>query len=489
MKKINLFIFFCFTITIGFLSNISGVKASTTCTFKMEALETAITSTIYTPEYYTIEINMDSKTLTFTNVYYDENIKSDSNDYSVKRGEKKTFTFDEMLDYEYGLTVYGPGENDAFELDFRAIAGSPGTDDACNFILYEQLKGTNIYRFRYKASASEPCGEQNYDDSYGPTTCLDNGVDPLDKYTCSPSVGTNSYTKIKYSFSTDEKKMVIEFPNKIKQVLDLKSIEDSEGMFAIFDAKDCTECFDEYHTTASGRVEFSQIVPIFIDEELSNMLFSSSSNSCPSKIYAMLTFYEMDDTYKPQFFTSYVNTVNVNNDIWASVTNEISKGWGGTLGTAFVDYITKLENYTYSDYNYATIVLTTKDCGNECFSVTTSDTLVIIDETKNNLDLGEVENCQYLKTDEFYGWLRGLLKIIRIGAIILVIILTGLDALKSFTSFDEKNNKSFYKHLLNRLMCIAILFLAPSVIKLLISVFNVNDVISEVAKEPFCGLL
>lgn len=485
MKKINLFILFCFTITIGFLSNISGVKASTTCTFKMEALETAITSTIYTPEYYTIEINMDSKTLTFTNG--GESGESSSDYFEVDRGEKKTFTFDEILDNEYGLTVYSSGQNDSFNLDFRTIASNPDNFTNCDIMIYEQWSFSNSYRFRY-LTPGEVCGTISAD-SYGPITCLYNGVDSLDKYTCSPSVGTNSYTKIKYSFSTEEKKMVIEFPNKIKQVLDLESIEDSEGMFAIFDAKDCTECFDEYHTTASGRVEFSQFVPIFIDEELSNMLFSSSSNSCPSKIYAMLTFCEMGDKYKPQFYTSYVNTVNVNNDIWASVTNEISKGWGGTLGNAFKDYIKKLEDYNYSDYNYATIVLTTKDCGNECFSVTTSDTLVIIDETKNNLDLGEVENCQYLKTDEFYGWLRGLLKIIRIGAIILVIILTGLDALKSFTSFDEKNNKSFYKHLLNRLMCIAILFLAPSVIKLLISVFNVNDVISEVAKEPFCGLL
>lgn len=485
MKK-NLFIFFCFVIPIIFFGNIGEAKASTTCTFKMEGLETVASSGIYTQEYYTIDIDMDLRILTFTNVYYDENIKSDSNDYSVKRGEKRTFTFDEILEHDEGFTILSRG--DGFEFNFRAIARNAENYTGCDSILYEQLKGTNIYRFRYRTPVEMICGDQIFDNSYGPTTCLDNGVDPLNKYTCSPSVGTNSYTKIKYLFSTDEKKMVIEFPNSIKQVLDIETIGDNEGMFAIFDAKDCPDCFEGAHTTASGRVIFSQYVPIIIDEELSNILFSDSSNTCPTKIYAMFTFCEMGDTYKPQFSTSFENSWN-KNDKWATAFNIIAKGWQGVLGEAFWNYVGNLDNYDYSKYNYANIILTTKDCGNECFSITTSDTLVIIDEQKNNLDLGEIEDCQYLKADEFYGWLRGLLKVVRIGAIILVVILTGLDALKSFVSFDEKNSKNFYKHLLNRLMCIAILFLAPSVIELFISLFNANDVISKVSAEPFCGLL
>ena len=496
MKK-NLFIFFCFVIPIIFLGNIGGVKAATTCTFKMEALETTVTSTIFTPEYYTIEINMDLKTLTFTNG--GEKDESNSDDYSVIRGEKKTFTFDEILEKDYGLIVYSRNQNDAFELDFRPIARNAENYTGCDSILYEQLKGTNIYRFRYRTPVEMICGDQIFDNSYGPTTCLDNGVDPLDKYTCSPNVGTNSYTKIKYSFSTDEKKMVIEFPNStIKQVLDLESIElpdeqtletwkalgvefDSNqianlgGMYAIFDASDCTNCFDEFHTTSSGRVTFGEYVQISIDKELSDILFSSNSNSCPTKIYAKLTFQEWGDTFKPQFSPEY--------RLFSSAITAVINSY------KFFEYLNDLSNYNYSDYNFATIVLTTKDCGDECFSITTSDTLVIIDKTKNNLDLGKIENCQYLEADEFYGWLRGLLKIIRIGAIILVVILTGLDALKSFVSFDEKNSKNFYKHLLNRLMCIAILFLAPSVIELFISLFNANDVISKVSAEPFCGLL
>lgn len=495
MKK-NLFIFFCFVIPIIFFGNIGEAKASTTCTFKMEGLETVASSGIYTQEYYTIDIDMDLRILTFTNVYYDENIKSDSNDYSVKRGEKRTFTFDEILEHDEGFTILSRG--DGFEFNFRAIARNAENYTGCDSILYEQLKGTNIYRFRYRTPVEMICGDQIFDNSYGPTTCLDNGVDPLNKYTCSPSVGTNSYTKIKYSFSTDEKKMVIEFPNSIKQVLDLESIElpdeqtlevwkalgvefDSNqianlgGMYAIFDASDCTSCFDDFHTTSSGRVTFGEYVQISIDKELSDILFSNTSNSCPTKIYAKLTFQEWGDTFKPQYSP-------IDNGFSSTITAVINS-------YKFFEYLNELSSYNYSDYNFATIELTTKDCGNECFSITTSDTLVIIDKTKSNLDLGEIENCQYLEADEFYGWLRGLLKVIRIGAIILVVILTGLDALKSFVSFDEKNSKNFYKHLLNRLMCIAILFLAPSVIELFISLFNANDVISKVSAEPFCGLL
>ena len=108
----------------------------------------------------------------------------------------------------------------------------------------------------------------------------------------------------------------------------------------------------------------------------------------------------------------------------------------------------------------------------------------------DSVDLGEFEGCDILSKDSELGkYIVSALNFIKIIAILLIIFLSIMDAIKSFVSFDDKQNKQFYKRLLNRLICCAILFLLPSIIIMTLNIFNSNSIISNVSRNPFCKLI
>lgn len=108
----------------------------------------------------------------------------------------------------------------------------------------------------------------------------------------------------------------------------------------------------------------------------------------------------------------------------------------------------------------------------------------------NSIDLGEFEGCNILsKNSEFGKYIVSVLNFIKIIAILLIIFLSIIDAIKSFIASDDKQNKQFYKRLLNRLICCAILFLLPSIIIMILNIFNSNSIISNVSQNPFCNLI
>lgn len=65
------------------------------------------------------------------------------------------------------------------------------------------------------------------------------------------------------------------------------------------------------------------------------------------------------------------------------------------------------------------------------------------------------------------------LNIIKIGGPILVILLTSMDGIKSITSQNEDQNKKFYSHLKIRLICVAVLFLVPTIIQTLLNIVKI----------------
>lgn len=113
-----------------------------------------------------------------------------------------------------------------------------------------------------------------------------------------------------------------------------------------------------------------------------------------------------------------------------------------------------------------------------------------LSDPNGGVDIGNFEGCSILGSkSELRSWLISLLNLIKVAAIIFTIILSIIDAIKSLSSFKDEQNKKFYKNLMNRLICCALLFLIPSIIKLLLYIFSANSNISDVLEKPFCGLL
>lgn len=117
---------------------------------------------------------------------------------------------------------------------------------------------------------------------------------------------------------------------------------------------------------------------------------------------------------------------------------------------------------------------------------------IYIPSSDSNFSFGDFDGCDAILNDEqgsmFAEWLSRLLKLVQIGAIVLVIVLTAVDSIRAFASFEEKNSKSFYKRLLTRLICIAILFLVPGLIEMMLSLGGANNAIAKALQNPWCGL-
>ena len=102
---------------------------------------------------------------------------------------------------------------------------------------------------------------------------------------------------------------------------------------------------------------------------------------------------------------------------------------------------------------------------------------------KVDLNLGE-NGCQSVLTSELIEWLQWVLDVVRIGALILTVILGIVDYVNAtFSSKDDsiaKANKNFT----TRLMALALLFLVPTLIEFVLSLFS----ISTTGDDPRCGL-
>lgn len=81
----------------------------------------------------------------------------------------------------------------------------------------------------------------------------------------------------------------------------------------------------------------------------------------------------------------------------------------------------------------------------------------------------DTQICDFLYGDDGIGdYIKGALNLIMIGGIIITIILSIMDGIKSFASFKDDESKTFFNHLKVRLICIVLLIIIPTVIKFLV---------------------
>ena len=85
----------------------------------------------------------------------------------------------------------------------------------------------------------------------------------------------------------------------------------------------------------------------------------------------------------------------------------------------------------------------------------------------------------YDKENGLGDYIGGGLNLTRIVGPILVIVLTGLDAMKSIASQKEDEIRKFWNHIKIRLICLALLFLVPTI---------VNFLLDLVIKEGLCQI-
>lgn len=94
------------------------------------------------------------------------------------------------------------------------------------------------------------------------------------------------------------------------------------------------------------------------------------------------------------------------------------------------------------------------------------------------LKFGSNELCSRIKMLEDY--LKGGLNLIRIAGPIITIILTIMDGMKTFASFKDDESKKFFNRLYKRLICIAILFLVPTIIYFLLGFIMPIDEVCKI---------
>ncbi len=501
MKKFN-FLLFTFIFVI-FFSFFCKANAQATCLYEViphEASDQSLDNQSNIYGKYIIEIDSDNKKVKFTyscdgcEKATRDSLSDLSDSHIFIAGDTRTFDFAELKndgqeDHYIGVFIKTPYESSSSLINLSPVLDSIENGENCSSeqLVYNFNSFDNhLYVFRFKEYYEKCDGDNPYGNAlWSQNVCVTPG-NLSEQNSCSPTIGQNSFTDINYTFIHDSDLKKIRISSSGTEIdLNLNYNYDDNSLYALLNSSQCSNCFEKFHTAASGRKIFEEVVPIILDKELVEQIFSN--NSCPAKIYAMLTFVELGNTGKPQFSDSLNSSFS---DAQSNLLILALRGWQGIVGDAFWNYVGKNTEYNYSDYNYATIILTTQDCGDGCFSVTTSDSLVIVPQDKDNLDIGAVNDCTYLKANEFWNWLSSVLKLLRIGAIVLVVVLTGVDSIKVFASSDDKNVKTFYKRLLNRLICVGLLVLVPSLIQLVINIFSVNDIISKISESesPFCGL-
>ena len=105
-------------------------------------------------------------------------------------------------------------------------------------------------------------------------------------------------------------------------------------------------------------------------------------------------------------------------------------------------------------------------------------------DLKNNFD--NKQDCNSLlgnpSNDKSVAWLLvKVLNYLRILGPLLVVILSGIEFAKTIVTSDDDHMKKTENRLVTRLILVAVLFLIPTLTKVLLQVFNV-------VSDPMCGI-
>lgn len=187
----------------------------------------------------------------------------------------------------------------------------------------------------------------------------------------------------------------------------------------------------------------SQVEKIFLIPENSS---TNVSILCPSYLYLIAGAEDFGTGIKPLYFTTDTEEAK----------KYIDNAWGESGVTTVID------DYELVDPN-------------------------------NGFKLGDFKGCGIMQSEKagekgLGDWLVMLLSIVKIFSVLLTIILSFIDAIKSIASSDDKFGKKFYKRLLIRLISCGLLFLIPSIIQMLLGIFSSNEIIKNIMNNPFCGL-
>lgn len=101
---------------------------------------------------------------------------------------------------------------------------------------------------------------------------------------------------------------------------------------------------------------------------------------------------------------------------------------------------------------------------------------------KVNMYISE-DGCGILSND-LQEWLQWLLDVIRIGGLVLAVVLGIADYMTATFASNEEGMSKANKNFSTRLLCLAILFLVPTLIEFLLTLLNIG----VTAKDPTCGL-
>lgn len=98
------------------------------------------------------------------------------------------------------------------------------------------------------------------------------------------------------------------------------------------------------------------------------------------------------------------------------------------------------------------------------------------------VNLNITSECGIISSD-LKSWLKTLLNIINISALVLTVILGMLDFFKAVASGEADANKKAFKKFYTRLIVVAILFLLPVIIEFILGLFPIEGVKTS---DPFC---
>lgn len=109
---------------------------------------------------------------------------------------------------------------------------------------------------------------------------------------------------------------------------------------------------------------------------------------------------------------------------------------------------------------------------------------VNVDELLN--DYNKKQDCKSMlgnpdDPDSVAWLLYTILNYLRVLGPIIIVALSGYDYLAAIITSDEKDMQKTNKNLKNRLIALALLLLVPSIVKIILQLFNV-------VSDPMCGI-
>ena len=99
------------------------------------------------------------------------------------------------------------------------------------------------------------------------------------------------------------------------------------------------------------------------------------------------------------------------------------------------------------------------------------------------VNLNPNSGCQVI-SNELKEWLQWIMDVIRVGGIILTVVFVITDYVKATFASDDTGMKKANGNFSKRLICLLLLFLAPTIISFLIDLIN----LSFSSSDPACGI-